>query len=429
MRHLRLRLSSDCGDSDDDCNTNYLEFIEAKTERRPHETISLALNYEGGWCLPVDLEKAAALLTENADQNEPVGQILLGDAYLHGRGVTQDTARARELFAAASKTLKASSSTPYWQAAFVFAYRGVPDLFLEAGNWPKPSAEIAFDSQFKNMDRCQTTPVAIVIYNYSNSLFWPGYIGEQFTNGECVYRNEKLAFQIFLESALRHNPFAEVSLARAYLIGMGVTRDALLAQHWFDQAALRLISTFSRDKPEDIRDFFWTVYEEEPLPVEAVAAFDRAEKLWAGPADDLLALALEYRDGKIRAKDEKFALTLLRQAADHGHGQAMFELFRLQLKTATTEDEMSSAFTSLHRAAVADNLPAQLEAARRNAVGDLVRQSDYWAYQWYLIAEQNGANVKIELETLAKRLNSAERYAGIVSVRDWDYYPVIGDLN
>lgn len=133
--------------------------------------------------------------------------------YYWGRGVTQDYARALELY----ETAAALGDPQASNIAGGMYYTG-------KGTLTNPYK--AFRYLDYAADHGKTTPDALIA------------LASFYLKGEIAPQNYTKAIQLYLDAADSGNPRAQLELGFLYYIGQGVVQDFSKAHEWFQKAAL-----------------------------------------------------------------------------------------------------------------------------------------------------------------------------------------------
>jgi TPR repeat protein len=138
----------------------------------------------------------------------PLASASLGSLYATGQGVMRDLARAATFYRRAG------------DAGFADAYANLGMLYI-ADNPPN------YAQAFSEFDHASRVGSALAL----------AYLGELYTNGLGVAKNQARAIALFQQAADRGEPEGMLDLGLSYYAGAGVQRDPATAFRWLSRAA------------------------------------------------------------------------------------------------------------------------------------------------------------------------------------------------
>ncbi len=314
--------------------------IKAKAETgEAHDQLVLGNCYASGKGVTADMVEAAKWYRKAAEQGHVEAQFYLAELYAKGSGVTQDDSEAAKRYRIAAELGHAAA-----QRELGFAYdqgKGVPKDYSEKIKWFLKAAEqgdLRAQEQlgfgFLRGEEIRG-PVTL----------WGGFKKDLAESKKWM----KKASESYRIAADKGDVWAQDWLGRAYKDGLGVEKDMEESAMWFRRA---------------------------------VAAYRKSAE--QGDAFAQWTLAGCYSVGQGVPKDEAEAAKWHRKAAAQNYAAAQFSLGGMYSR------------------------------------GEGVIKDETEAYKWYLLAGAQGYEFsKIMLEALEKQLSANQRADGQRLARDW----------
>jgi TPR repeat protein len=170
---------------------------------------------------PIDVDAVRS----KADQGDAASQFLLGEAYLHGRGVRPNPQTAAEWLIKAAG--QGSADAQCTLAMMYDAGRGVPPDLAQAHQWFRKAAD-------QNH--------ALAQYN----------LAFQYASGRGATRNDAESLRWLSRSAQQGEGLAQFALGYRCMDGQGVPKDLAEAYKWFALAEARQIPN-SKSAREEVQ--------------------------------------------------------------------------------------------------------------------------------------------------------------------------------
>lgn len=270
--------------------TDYQRYIYAAQDGDPEAQFRIGACFSEGSGVTKDMKKAAYWWQLGANQGDPSCQYNLGLCYLKGEGVTINKNKGAELIKSA-----AQDGMPAAQSKMGALYRDGIGVISDIQNavywWQQAAAQDYPDAQVnlgvcyangwgvdKNLstakywwEKAATKGDKVAISNLSKleiahedvendkptesslcsqNIFQKNIdaakegnadaeyiIGRCYHRGECVEKNDSLAFEWYQKSANKGNTKAQTCLGACYELGLGVKQNYPLAVMWYKKAA------------------------------------------------------------------------------------------------------------------------------------------------------------------------------------------------
>jgi hypothetical protein len=152
---------------------------------------------------------------EKANQGDPAAQNLLGEFYLKGQGIRQDSKAAAECFRKSAD--QGNASAEFNLGTLHEAGQGVPFDYARAIEWYRKSAEHGHAAA-----------------QYSLAVMY--------VHARGVARNDAEAFKWLRRAAEQGEPMAAFAMGERCRNGTGVPQDLVEAYKWFNVAAEQQVS-------------------------------------------------------------------------------------------------------------------------------------------------------------------------------------------
>ena len=223
--------------------------------------------------------------------------------------------------------------------------------------------------------------------------------------GVCVPRDYDKSVAFYAQAAERDATQVLPRVGYIHLRRDDGRTDPGQAHYWFKRAALS-VAKFPRGRRLMLMQLY--LYDR-TIPVELAREVRWLTEVEALEAPQLYDMALRVRDGEDLPIDLSAAMEWLEQAGDKGFPKAHHELGLMHLNDKYGPRKRDRGFFNLGLAAEAGYGPSQKVIAQHFAAGKYLRQRDFAAYVWLLLADESGEDVARELRDVAARLSDVER--------------------
>jgi len=208
---------------------NYAEaakwFCLAASNRVPEARYGLASMYERGEGFTIDLEKAAELYRESAEQGYAAAQYQFGWMCQRGAGVLQSWEEARHWYYKAAIQGHESAQREYWQHYYPWS---------ESWKSEKPVKE----SYPKNADEAVKLWRKLATTGDVQSQC---NLGEIFWTGDGVAKDLTESAKWCMLAAEQNDVVAQLRLGEMFEKGQGLPKDEIEAYKWYNLAAAKQI--------------------------------------------------------------------------------------------------------------------------------------------------------------------------------------------
>jgi uncharacterized protein len=347
----------------------------------------VCIAYRLGRFVPRDDAQGLAWCEKAAKQNNLLAESDVGLQYAYGLGVARDTVRGLEWL---KKAASQGSNIAIGNLGTVYANGlGVPQDYAEAMKWYQVGAN--------HGDARSETDIGIM-----------------YLLGQGVRRDPAEGLRWFRKAADKDYAYADSMLGMAYQQGWGVPRDLNESLKWIRKAA-------DLGDPSAQTELGWIyangIGVQRDLR-EAVRWYRKSAE--QGDPHGAYGLGVRYLTGQGVSKDYAEAEKWFRVAADGGHGDAAYNLALLCLGSfpgqAGQADNAQAAkyFRMAANQGIGDG---QCYLGKLYADGRGLMKDDVSAYQWMLLASQNGAEQcmqalkTIETEMKPEQVDEAKRRA------------------
>jgi TPR repeat protein len=289
-------------------------------------------------------------LSEADSQNE------LARAYLAGRGVPQDYAKAMRWYRKAAD--QGNADAQFSLGAMYAQGLGVPQDYKEAVKWYRKAADQG------NADaQC--------------------YLGWIFCEGKGVPQDYAEAMRWYRKAADQGNADAQFSLGSVYAQGWGVPQDYTEAAKWYRRAA---------DQGDAVAqsNLGWMFREGKGVAqdyTESVKWYRRAAD--QGNVDAQSNLGWMFREGKGVAQDYTESVKWYRRAADQGNVDAQYNLAGAYDSGKGVPQDYTEAAKWYRKAADQGNADAQFSLGLMYSEGRGVTRDGMEAAKWFRKALQS----------------------------------------
>jgi TPR repeat protein len=306
---------------------------------------------------PENLQKAAEMLEQAADQGHAGAQYLLGTCLQEGRGIAQDLEAAAKYFRLAAEQGDGDAC-----AGLGHLFQeglGVPVNYAEARKWYRQGVE-------------------------AEAAEAAAGLGVLYAEGLGVKQNAKESLKWFRRAAQDGHEQAANNLGIAYFNGLGVNVDYAEAAKWFAQAVeagfseaqynLGVLHEHGQGVPKD---------------------FAKAAELYRAAADQGHAnaqsnLGLLHANGTGVPQDYQKAAELYQQAAELGNLVALSNLAVLYQNGRGVSQDLTEAVRLYRRVAEAGVAAGQFNLGTMYERGLGVKQNFEEALRWYRLAAEQG---------------------------------------
>jgi TPR repeat protein len=386
---------------------------------------------------------SAEPLRKAAEQGDAEAQVFLGDAYLFGRGVSQDAEEAYKwirraaeqgnneaqyrlgsMFKSGEGLLKDEAEASRWfrmaaeqyrnaaEKGDVVAQRVLSAMYRSGEGVPKDEAEavrwfrIAFDPLFASAEQGNVAAQRTLgeYYRYRDTVEaakWyrqaagQGDVEAQRMLGELYrFRDDVEAAKWYRKAAEQRDMNSQGALGLMFELGEGVSKDDAEAARWYrmveDQENLNLVNRYR----------YW------------------AEK---GDAQAQYKLGDILFVGKIGPGDEAEGYRFIRKAADQGHAEAQFGL-----GIGIGSQDHADRFKWLQRAADQGHAVAQGFIGVYYESGSAIVARDFVvAYKWYNLAASSGdkrgieSRANLEKKMTPQQIAKAQELTSDFTPRQW----------
>ena len=404
--------------SSDPVFSKMLDVFEYQNQDFGNTAKTQNLNKEALARLPKGIfDDALSLADRYANEGDVRANILLGDIYLEGLGVTKNYQKALEYFSS-----PANSGNIHAQVSMAEIYKKLTNLSKSA-EWYQKAAEQG-DKNAKNMLQKLKPLLAYLeaaeqgnaeaqynigqIYgdgkdieqNYKEAEKWnrqaaeqgyapaQRYLGWMYEEGHGVQKDYQQAFNWYLKAAEQGNALAQNSLGNLYRRGLGVQKDSQEALKWYQKAGVQGI--------DNAQSYVFNILFESKDYQQAFNWFhEMAEK---GYATSQYCLGSLYHLGYGTKQDFKEAVKWYQKAANQGHAGGQYSLGSMYEKGNGVQQDYKQAFNWYLKAAEQGNDFAQYNLAKLYQSGKGTKRDSQEAMNWY----QKAANSEGPMRTEAQ---------------------------
>ncbi len=297
---------------------------------------------------------SVARLLDMAAQGNPAAKTRAGQAYLQGRAIPKDTAKAMALLREASAQGE-TGATFNLGLAHLFGWAGERDPQAARALFEKLAAggHLYGDLGMGLLTLQGEKPDTRAGYGWLEKAARKGdpyaqrLLGNAYEQGVGDLKQDYVhAAQYYRDAAGLMDWPAQLALGRLTLRGQGVKKDALAAARLFEAAA----SQGGTEAEAQIAQAYFDGAEGTP-PDYAAAAPWLARAAQAGDAGSAKLLGWLNETGSGVAKSEAEARRLYRQASDLGDNWSAFRFYQMLYSAKMTPAEQDAALAQLERAA------------------------------------------------------------------------------
>lgn len=260
-------------------------------------------------------------------------------------------------------------------------------------------------------ENCRLTSSLMDEIQSSSQDLYLAYQGEALEYGYCVERDIDSAIEAYKKAHSISQKRVQFQIATLYLVEKN---DPEKAQKWFRTLAMTYApSPGSEDaKPENVANLKKSLKEiyvqhlrgrREFPEKEFNQALDWATELLGGAPGRTFEFALVFENGTNGYPINKNAVDrLLHEAVMQGYPPAAW---RKAQQLLSEKRPLSHALSALKMAAHGGIVDAQVQVGR--TYRDINKNKRYLerAYEWFVFARKNGANIENEIKTLESRID------------------------
>ncbi|GHT45707.1 hypothetical protein FACS189454_05630 [Planctomycetales bacterium] len=286
--------------------------------------------YYNGNGVTEDKSEAVKWYRKAAEQGNACAQNNIGECYYNGEGVTEDKAEAVKWFRKAAEQGYASAQNNLGDC--YYNGEGVTQDYAEAVKWYRKAAEQGYATAQNMLGNCYDRGAGVT-KDQAEAVKWyrkaaeQGYataqhnLGVCYFNGEGVAEDKAEAVKWYRKAAEQGNKYAQNSLGNCYYTGKGFDgyKDYKEAMKWYRKAAEQgyVAAQIS------LGNCYYKGKGVEKNVEEARKWFKKA-----GEPENSIE---DYKSGMrfLELKEFKSAKEFLKLAADRGHGDAHYQLYKI----------------------------------------------------------------------------------------------------
>lgn len=223
------------------------------------------------------------------------------------------------------------------------------------------------------------------------------FVGKCYYFGECgVKENDKEAFRWFQRSVQKKSPYGYYYIALCYSNGFGVSQNEALSESYFEKA-VKIFRTQANEGDAEAQYYLGLCYQNGTGVEESQSIANS----WFGKAAEQGHPNAQYETA-LNEKDKSKAFTMMKNAADHGIREAIYQLGVYCRNGIGCEVSIEDGTSYILNAAQMGDGDAQVCIAYCYEEGDGVRRDISEAFKWFKKAADENGMYKGYLETGCK---------------------------